>query len=402
MYTMINLLYMDPVKNPFSPGAGAPPPELVGRDGILTRADISLRRIREGRHAKSNILVGLRGVGKTVLLNRIRENAETAGFRPILIEAHEGKSLPELLLPPLRQILFSLDALELASDKVRRGFRVLRSFFNGVKVKAGDVEFQMGISPEKGIADSGDLESDLADVFTSIGEAAADRGTAIVLLIDELQYLSEKELSALIMALHRVSQRGLPLVLVGAGLPQIVGLAGRSKSYAERLFDFPEVGPLNEGDAKEALQGPASSAGAAFSGEALNQIVRVTEGYPYFLQQWGSEAWNLAQRSTITLADACQATTEAISNLDGSFFRVRFDRLTPREKEYLHILAILPAERHRSADVAERLGVSLQSAAPVRNSLIKKGMIYSPAHGNVAFTVPMFDAFLLRAMGRPA
>jgi len=221
---------MDPLENPFSPGAGSPPPELVGRDAILEQAQIALHRLRAGRPAKSMILVGLRVVGKTVLLNRIRLIAEADGYRALFVEAHESKPLPALLMPHLRQVLFSLDAMENVSEKVKRGFRVLRSFMTGLKAKAkvGEVELELGVNPETGTADSGDLEAELAELFVAVAEAADDREKAVAICIDELQYLSEAELSALIMALHRVAQRALPLVMVGAGLPQIIALAGRS------------------------------------------------------------------------------------------------------------------------------------------------------------------------------
>ena len=391
---------MDPLENPFSPGAGSPPPELVGRDSILDQARVALHRLRRGRSAKSMILVGLRGVGKTVLLNRIRAVAEDEDFRALLIEAHERKDLAALLLPQLRQILFSLDAMENVSEKVKRGFRVLRSFLNGIKAKTkiGDLELELGIDPERGTADSGDLETDLADLFVAIADAAADRNKAVAICVDELQYLSEPELSALIMALHRVTQRALPLVVIGAGLPQIVALSGRSKSYAERLFDFPEVGPLASADAADALQSPVRRQGVHFTEDAIREVLKVTQGYPYFLQQWGYEAWDIATGNFISLYDVRQATQRSIQELDRSFFRVRFDRLTPREKEYLRALAELGSGRQRSGDVAELFGVKVQSVAPLRNGLIHKGMIYSPSHGDVEFTVPLFGEFMLRVM----
>jgi hypothetical protein len=385
---------MDPMNNPFSPGAGTPPPELAGRDPIIETARIALGRIRLGRPAKSLILVGLRGVGKTVLLVRIRDMAESEGYKAILVEAHESKPLPALLIPPLRQILFSLDVPALVSQKVKRGLRVLSGFIKGFKMKIGEVE--LTIEPELGVADSGDLENDLGALFVAVAEAAADQGTAVALCVDELQYLKEAELSALIMAFHQISQRNLPMILVGAGLPQIVGLAGRSKSYAERLFDFPEVGPLNQDEARKALQAPVQYQNVVFTEAAITETYRVTEGYPYFLQQWGHEAWNLAGTTTIDVPIVEDATQQAIRRLDESFFRVRFDRLTPREKNYLRALADLGPGPQRSGDVAERLGVKVQSVAPLRGGLIRKGMIYSPAHGDMAFTVPLFDQFMKR------
>lgn len=393
---------MDPLHNPFSPGAGSPPPELAGRSDILRQALMTLARVKRGRAEKSMLIIGLRGTGKTVLLHEISGLAEKEGYQSVMIEAHEKKSLPELLLPELRRILFSLDAGEMISSKVKRAFRVLKSFVSSVKinVKMQEIDFGIGIEPEKGTADSGDLEADLAQVFIALGEAAQDRNTAVAVIIDELQYLSDEELSSLIMAVHKVSQKSLPVVVIGAGLPQLVGKAGRAKSYAERLFDYPELGPLKKEDAKIALQGPVQKEGEgiSFTDEALNEIIRVTEGYPYFLQEWGYQAWNLATKSPIDVNVAKEATKESIKRLDQSFFRVRFDRLTPREKEYLRALAELGADPQRSGDVAEELGLDVQNAAPLRNNLIKKGMIYSPKHGDTAFTVPLFEGFMKRIM----
>ena len=393
---------MNPRINPFSPGAGSPPPELAGRSPILDHAAIALDRLCSGRHAKSIILVGLRGVGKTVILNRIHMLAQEAGYQAAFLEAQEGKSLAELLLPALRQILYALSLRENVSEKTRRALRALRSFVGslGLKAKAGlgDLELELAIDPEVGLADSGDFEADLSELLQAVGEAAADRKRAIALCIDEIQYLHEKEFGALIMALHRVSQRRLPLALVGAGLPQVRGLAGRSKSYAERLFEYPEIGPLRPSEAEEALQIPVRNEGAAFTREALDEVIEVTQGYPYFLQQWGYEAWNLAAGPTIELADIHLATARAIRRLDESFFRVRFDRLTPKEKDYLRALAEMGPAPHRSGQIAAQLGVKIQSVAPVRDSLIRKGMIYSPVYGETAFTVPLFDEFMGRAM----
>jgi hypothetical protein len=389
---------MNPLTNPFSPGAGNQPPELAGRSELLRRVEILLARTKAGRTEQSMFMVGLRGVGKTVLLNKVREMAQAQGYQALLIEAHESKALPNLLLPSLRQTLFALDRMQNVSQKVKRGLRVLRSFIGAVKVKVGDAEFGLDIDPETGSADSGDLEADLAELFVAVGEAAADRQTAVAIIIDELQYMTELEMSALIMATHRVSQRNLPLVLIGAGLPQLVGLAGKSKSYAERLFTYPELGALSLADASLALQGPVATQGVSFTPEALAEVFRVTQGYPYFLQEWGYQSWNMAGQSPIDEDLIRQTTVASTARLDQSFFRVRFDRLTPREKDYLSALAELGTGNQRSGGVAERLGVKVQTIAPLRSSLIKKGMIYSPAHGDTAFTVPLFDQFMLRTM----
>lgn len=389
---------MDKVLNPFSPGAGTPPPELAGRQHILDKAHIMFERLKAGRSEKSFLLIGLRGVGKTVLLNEIHRLSEQSGYNSILLEAHERKSLAALLLPPLRQLLFKLDRMENLSRKVKRSFQVLKSFMNSVKMKIQDFEISLDIDPEIGTADSGDLESDLPALLEAIAEAALDRNTAVAIIIDELQYLTEQEMSALIMAIHRIAQKKLPLALVGAGLPQLVGLMGRSKSYAERLFDFPRIGPLEKVDAIAALRGPAKEQDVEITDDALTEIMFQTQGYPYFLQEWGYHAWNLAKKSPIDILTIKLATNESIQRLDESFFRVRFDRLTPREKEYLHSLAVLGEGAQRSGDIADKLKVTSQSVAPIRNSLIKKGMIYSPAHGDTDFTVPLFGAFMKRVM----
>lgn len=391
---------MDQIRNPFSPGAGSPPPELAGREGILEQARVLFGRVLAKRPEKSLLLTGLRGVGKTVLLNEIERIAQAAGFRTILIEAHEGKPLAVLLAPQLRRLLFDLDRLKGAGDKARRGLRVLRGFVGAIKLKVGDIDFGLDIEPEAGTADSGDLEVDLPDLFKAVGEAAQERGVAVAILIDEIQYFSSAELSALIMAMHKMQQRQLPLVLVGAGLPILPGLAGESKSYAERLFSFPPVGPLPEPDAAKALQDPMKAAGEAFEPAALRQIFKLTSGYPYFLQEWGYQAWNHAAASPISVKVVRQASTQVSKRLDENFFRVRFDRLTPREKTYLRAMAELGSGPYRTGDIADTLGIKINTLGPVRASLIKKGMVYSPSHGDMAFTVPLFDEFMRRVMPR--
>ena len=389
---------MDPIKNPFSPGAGSPPPELVGRAGILEQARVLLGRVKEKRPEKSILLTGLRGVGKTVLLNEIDRLAAKAGYRTVVVEAHEDKSLAALLVPPLRKLLFELDRVAGAGDKAKRGLTVLKSFMNGVKLTMGGFEVGLDIDPERGAADSGDLESDLPNLFVAVAEAAEERHLPIALLIDELQYFNSKELSALIMAMHKMQQRQLPMVLLGAGLPILPGLAGESKSYAERLFSFPDIGALSEPDAIKALQDPTKLMGVDFERDALKEIYRLTQGYPYFLQEWGYQSWNRAAASPITLKVVQEATATVIKRLDENFFRVRFDRLTPGEKLFLRAMAGLGSGAHRSSDIADALGVKINSLGPRRANLIRKGMIYSPAHGDMAFTVPLFDEFMLRAM----
>jgi hypothetical protein len=389
---------MDPIKNPFSPGAGSPPPELVGRDPILEQARILLGRIKAGRPEKSMLLTGLRGVGKTVLLNEIEGLARAAEYRTISIEAHEDKQLGPLIAPHLRTLLFELDRLAGAGYKAKRGLAVLRGFIGSLKISIGDVSFGLDIDPEVGTADSGDLEIDLPNLLVAVAEAAEERGCAVALLIDEIQYFNQKELGALIMAMHKVQQRQLPLVLLGAGLPVLPGLAGESKSYAERLFSFPEIGALSEEDTAKALKEPAQAAGVVFEPQALKEVFRLTRGYPYFLQEWGYQAWNLAAASPITRAIVDRATETVTPRLDMNFFRVRFDRLTPSEKNFLRAMAELGPGSQRTGDIADMLSVKVTSLGPVRAKLIKKGMIYSPAHGDIAFTVPLFNEFMLRAI----
>jgi hypothetical protein len=389
---------MDPIKNPFSPGAGSPPPEMVGRESILEQARILLGRIKLKRSEKSMLLTGLRGVGKTVLLNEIEHMAKTDGYRTIFIEAYENKQLGPLIVPYLRSLLYELDRFAGTGDKVKRGLAVLRSFIGALKLTVNDVTFGLDINPEKGSADSGDLEIDLPNLFIAIGEAAEDRECAVAILIDEIQYFSQKELGALIMAMHKVQQRQLPLVLLGAGLPILPGLAGESKSYAERLFSFPDIGALSETDAVKALREPAQAAGVIFETSALQEIFRITKGYPYFLQEWGYQTWNLAITNPITLQTVRDATSTVIPRLDQNFFRVRFDRLTPSEKYFLRAMAKLGPGAHRMGDIADILKFKASSLSPVRAKLIKKGMIYSPAYGDMAFTVPLFDEFMIRAI----
>lgn len=389
---------MDKIKNPFSPGAGSPPPELAGRDGVLDQVRVLLGRVRQKRQEKSLLLTGLRGVGKTVLLNEIDRRAQSDGYRTILIEAHEGKRLASLLALHLRRLLFDLDRIKSAGDKVRRGVGVLKSFIGAIKVSYGDVEFSLDIEPEKGTADSGDLETDLPNLFAVVAEAAEERQVAVAILIDEIQYFTSSELSALIMAMHRMQQRQLPLVLIGAGLPILPGLAGESKSYAERLFNFPDIGPLSETDAAKALQDPVRAVGVEFEADALKAIFERTKGYPYFIQEWGYQTWNHADVSPIGLRVALEASATVGSRLDQNFFRVRFDRLTPREKDYLRAMAELGHGPYRTSDIAEVLGAKITTLGPLRASLIKKGMIYSPSHGDMAFTVPLFDEFMRRAI----
>jgi hypothetical protein len=389
---------MESVRNPFTPGAGAPPPELAGRDEIVETVRVALERVRLGRATKSVILTGLRGVGKTVLLNQLRLNAESARLRTVRIEAPEGRSLPAVLAPQLRQALLALSRSAQAADLAKRGLRALTGFAKGLKFKYADIEVGFDADAEPGLADNGDLEHDLQALLEVAGEAARADGTALVLFIDELQYVPEEQLAALITALHRAAQSQLPVTLVGAGLPQLPGQMGKAKSYAERLFDFPEIGPLNEEAARRAIVNPLRSEGVDIDPLAIASIMSATRGYPYFLQEWGKHAWNVAVGSPITAEDVTRASQSAVAALDESFFRVRFDRLTPSEKRYLRAMAEIGPGPHRSGEIARVLGKPVTAVGLTRARLIAKGMVWSPDHGDTAFTVPLFDEFMKRIM----
>jgi hypothetical protein len=389
---------MDPANNPFAPGAGTPPPELTGRDALRETVRIALERTRRGLPTQSVLLVGLRGVGKTVLLDHLRTSAEGAGIHTLRMEAPEGRSLPALLSPQLRLALLRLSRSEAAKDLAQRGLRALAGFVSKLRFKYDDIEVGLDLEPEAGLADNGDLEQDLPELLAASGEAAQRAGTALALFVDELQYVKERELGALITALHRCAQQKLPITLVGAGLPQLRGLAGKAKSYAERLFSFAEIGPLADGDARRALEKPAQEQGIAFTEDALARIVTETRGYPYFLQEWGKHAWDAAPASPISAADVTAASALAVATLDQSFFRVRFDRLTPTERKYLRAMAELGPGPHRSGDIANSFGRKVTALAMTRNKLIDKGMIWSPSHGDTAFTVPLFDEFMRRIL----
>lgn len=383
---------MDPSKNPYSPGAGAPPPELAGRESVLTTARNVVVRTKAGRAPKSLMILGLRGVGKTVLLNEFEKIAESNGCQTALVEAIANQSLAELLTPQLQRILLKLNRLQRLGHELQRAFGLLRGFASAFKVKVG--EFEFGVTNE---TVTGDLSLDLTDLFVAIGDAAKARSTVVVILIDELQYLTKIDLGALIVALHKVSQRRLPLVFFGAGLPQLARLAGDSKSYAERLFDYPPIGPLDDESAQKALVEPAREEGVDYRSNALQHILQRTKGYPFFLQVWGSHVWETAKASPITLADAEEATKRAIADLDEGIFKSRFDRMTERQRQYARAMAEFEGPAN-STEVARALGTTAKKAGPIRDELIKKGMAFSPNRGDVAFTIPLFDEFMRRRM----
>lgn len=386
---------MDQVRNPFAPGAGSQPPELAGRDLIIHDANIALQRLLIGRHDKSQIMLGLRGTGKTVLLNKIENLADEHDYITSCIEAPEDKTFVELIYPKIHQTLRKLSLVEEAREKAHAALRALRGFVGAFQIRMGD--FSISVDPEAGAADSGILEYDLSDLFLRIGEAAKAASRGWALFIDEVQYLNNEELSALIVAVHRVNQKNLPVIFFGAGLPQVAALSGDAKSYAERLFNYPSIGPLDSEAARAAIRQPIIEEGESISDVALDAIVDKTKGYPYFLQEWGFQSWNIAEQSPISDNDVRVASPASLRRLDEGFFKVRFDRLTPKEKEYVIAMAKLGEGPYRSSDVADVLGEKSQSLGPCRAQIIHKGMIYSPSYGDIDFTVPMFDDYLMRS-----
>lgn len=389
---------MDPRTNPYAPGAGTPPPELAGRDDLINRIDVALDRIKAGRAARSFVMYGLRGVGKTVLLNKVRLDAAAAGIQAVTIEAPENRSLPAALAPALRATLLRLSRAQAAKEFGGKALRALGGFVKALRIKYDDIEIGMDLPSESGLADSGDLDHDMTELMNVVGQAAKEQRTAVVLFIDEIQHVPEEQLASLIMALHAASQAQLPITMVGAGLPQLLGQMGDAKFYAERLFEFVHVDKLDLQNAEAAVRVPAEREGVSYADAAIREIVVKTGGYPYFLQEWGKHAWDVADQSPISLQDAEEATARALAELDASFFRVRLDRLTGAEKTYIRAMAELGPGPHRSGDIAACLGRKVESVAPTRSSLIRKGMIYAPNHGDTAFTVPLFDEYMRRAL----
>ncbi len=385
---------MDPVLNPYVPNAGAMPPALPGRENLLDAFSTAIARVKVGRSAKSLLPYGLRGVGKTVLLRRFVAKARKEGYLTGLIEADEDTKFISALADQLRRILFQLDTPAKVHALAKRAMRVFKSF----TVKAGldGLSMSLGVDAERGFGDSGDIAVDLATLFSAIGEAAHDQETAVLIAVDEVQYLSEYEFSAMIRAIHHVTQEALPVLVVATGLPQVLALAGEAKSYAERLFDFRLIGPLNEDDAREALASPALEEQVVFEDDAMRAVFEATRGYPFFLQEWAYNAWNVASGSSITSEDVRRGEAIGVPKLDEGFFAVRYNRCTPSGRRYLRAMAELGEGPFRTADVAAKLDKKLSRLGPTRDSLIKQGMIWSPEHGLIAFTVPLFDEFMRR------
>ncbi|MEO0911914.1 MAG: ATP-binding protein [Pseudomonadota bacterium] len=389
---------MDPRKNPFSPGAGIPPAAFVGRSDIMDVAEIAFDRTKSGLFTNDILLLGLRGVGKTVLLNKLHALAKSRGLETIKFEVPDksGDNLAKLLVPSANTVLRRLDRLAAAEETLTRAAALLRNFAAIFKVKYEG--FTFGASTSEIGGDTGNLVTDLPEILLAMAEAAKSRQTAVALFVDEVQYLSKEELSALTHACHEVAQAAAPFLFIGAGLPQLAALTGEAKSYAERLFSYTDVQALSAEATARALREAAATQSADFTEEATARVFEHTQGYPYFVQTWGKFAWDEAAKSPITAKDVETAQLEATAFLDQSLFRVRFDRTSDLGRTYLRGLAELGPGPHASGAVAKTLGTASSQIAAIRASLIADGMIYAPAHGQTEFTVPLFDAFMRRAM----
>jgi hypothetical protein len=385
---------VDPIRNPYSPGAGTRPPALVGREREIEAMDVALRRLLIGRDGRSAMLTGLRGVGKTVLLNEFENTASGRGYLFEHIEVSEDGELPARLAAAFRRVLLSIDARRRASDRVRRALGVLKAFT--LRIPNGP-EFSIDVDAIPGPADSGDLAMDLAGLFVELGEVARDHELGVLIGIDELQYVKLEILEALVMGLHRASQLSLPITVSGAGLPSLAALTGEAKSYAERMFTYPIVGSLVGESARDALQVPAIDEEVRWDDDALDRVVDAASGYPYFLQEFGKQAWDVADGpSRITIDDVERSIPVAMAELDDGFFRVRTGRTSNPERVYLRAMAELGPGPVRSGDVATLLGRASSAFGPTRDGLIRKAICYTPRWGEIAFTVPMFDQFMRR------
>jgi len=393
---------VDPVRNPFAPGAGQRPPELAGRDRELDAFDVMLARVARGRPERSLVLTGLRGVGKTVLLGELRSMALRHGWGTGKVEARPDAALRRPLAAALHRAVRDLAVRHRAPDRVDTALGVLKAFALRASPDSAKLRdrWQPGIDVPvvHGRADSGDMEIDLVELFTVVGELAADVGTGIALLIDEMQDLSERDVSALCAACHEMSQARAPLVVVGAGLPHLPAVLSASKSYSERLFRYVRIDRLERRDADHALTAPAERENVAFAPDALELLFRASGGYPYFVQAYGKAAWDAAPTSPIKAGDVAVAAPEAEAELAVGFFGARYERATPAEREYLRAMAELAGggeEPVGTATIADHLARRPSSLSPARDSLLRKGLVFSAQRGQIAFTVPHFGRFLL-------
>jgi hypothetical protein len=382
---------MREIDNPFSPGAGSPPPELAGRSELLESARILIQRAGKGKSVQSMILLGLRGVGKTVLLNRIEQIAIGLGENTFMLEVDPTKRFSESLAGEIQRLLYRLDSKSKLEKDVRQAFQTLQLFVSSFKVSVGEIDLSM--SPGQA---TGNLSTDLTDLLVSVGSAAKNRKRTIVFLIDEIHLLSKDDLTAVIVALHKVSQKQLPIVMFGAGLPQMAKLAGSSKTHIERLFRFPQIGKLTEEDSRKALLVPVEDSGVSFEESALQHIYKETEGYPYYLQIWGSHCWAEAAGSLITIGNAEAASKLAWAELDRTVFQRRVERLSDRHLRYVLAMASIGKEICGSKEIAARTGLKTSEAAPIRKEIMDKDIAYSPERGKLAFSIPLFNRYLQR------
>lgn len=393
---------MDPRENPYTPNAGARPPVLVGRQSELDAFEVLLDRLRVGHSEQSMIITGLRGVGKTVLLSEFRSTALDRDWVVIELEIAKCDDLDfrKRLAREVRKALFAIAPKSKWVGRVKRAAQVLKSFTIRLDTD-GTLSAGLNVEPLEGQADTGALDADLTDVLLAVGEAAEQHSSGVVLLLDEIQFLTRSQLEALVAALHKTVQRQLPITLAAAGLPQLPELAGEAKSYAERLFRFPTIGKLTQSEAHQALIAPAAQRNVSYSLDALDTATNFTEGYPYFLQEFGKAVWNFAEGPEVTGADALIAQEIVEERLDAGFFKVRTARTTNLELAYLRAMAELGPEPQLAGTVAELLGRSSQQCGPIRSKLIRKGLLYTPEHGFAAFTVPQFDQYLRRTIPKP-
>ena len=390
---------MDPRQNPYTPNAGAMAPVLVGRQGEMEAFEVLLDRLRAGRTEQSMIITGLRGVGKTVLLTEFGRIAADRDWVAIEMEIakHDDAQFRLELARECRKALLSIAPRQRWGERARRAARILRSFSMGID-PGGRLTVGFEVDALEGYGDSGFLDSDVQDLMVSLGEAASEHRTGVILLFDEIQLLAASQFEALIVAAHKTVQRSLPFVLVAAGLPQLPALAGEARSYSERLFRFPGIGSLNDDEARLALSQPAAELRLEFLDEAIEVGLDFTEGFPYFIQEFGQAAWNLADAPQVTASDAEQARLVVEEKLDSNFFRVRLDRTTELQQAYLRAMAELGPDPQRAASVARVLNRTTQQCGPIRSQLIEKGLLYTPQHGYAAFTVPHFDRHLKRTI----
>jgi hypothetical protein len=385
---------MDAYRNPYTPGAGSRPAALTGRDAEIERFRVVLGRLSHGAPEQGLVIHGLRGVGKTVLLNKLEEVAIEAGWATSFGEVRRGGDFRAVMARALYNTIRQLDARSVASRAIARLKAVFASF-SATVTSEGNVQFGVEVAPTRGTADSGHLETDLVDIFLELGSAAVEGQTGVAVLLDELQLADPEDLEALVSAIHRANQKALPITVVAAGLPTLPGALAEAKTYAERLFSFPQLGALGDRDARDALVLPARAQGIEYTEDALTLMLNRAEGYPYFLQEWGRGVWDVAVANPISVEDVEAAVPEVERKLARDFFSVRLERATPAERRYCAAMAALGDGAQESAAIAAALGYSsVRAASALRASLIEKGVIYSVGRGELDFTVPRFAAFL--------